>query len=73
MMRCEGMNHVVGGDQGWDAASDIASWSINKIFTVGDNICEFSFSYSFIYIFFIKSDKSRVRDMHRFGTNSMNT
>ncbi|XP_039142223.1 uclacyanin 1-like [Dioscorea cayenensis subsp. rotundata] len=43
MMRCEGMNHVVGGDQGWDAASDIASWSINKIFTVGDNIW---FTYS---------------------------
>ncbi|KAM0942547.1 putative Phytocyanin domain, cupredoxin [Dioscorea sansibarensis] len=44
MMRsCEGMNHVVGGDQGWDAASDLSSWSLNKIFRVGDNIW---FTYS---------------------------
>ncbi|KAJ0989743.1 hypothetical protein J5N97_008099 [Dioscorea zingiberensis] len=47
VMRCEGSgavkDHVVGGDQGWDAASNIAAWSMDKIFRVGDNIW---FTYS---------------------------
>ncbi|XP_038983905.1 uclacyanin 1-like [Phoenix dactylifera] len=44
--RCEaaeGVDHVVGGDQGWDAASDVAAWSIDRVFRVGDNIW---FAYS---------------------------
>ncbi|KAG1364258.1 uclacyanin 1 [Cocos nucifera] len=44
--RCEaagGVDHVVGGDQGWDAASDVAAWSTNRVFMVGDNIW---FTYS---------------------------
>lgn len=35
-----GDDHVVGGDQGWDAASDVASWAIGRSFRVGDNICK---------------------------------
>ncbi|KAJ3696676.1 hypothetical protein LUZ61_000381 [Rhynchospora tenuis] len=31
-------NHVVGGDQGWDTSTDVASWSANKRFHVGDII-----------------------------------
>ncbi|WOH12136.1 hypothetical protein DCAR_0831635 [Daucus carota subsp. sativus] len=30
--------HVVGGDQGWDVSSDIASWSSARSFRVGDLI-----------------------------------
>ncbi|XP_073098929.1 uncharacterized protein [Elaeis guineensis] len=44
--RCEaagGADHVVGGDQGWDAASDVAAWSTDRVFRVGDNIW---FTYS---------------------------
>ncbi|XP_008776646.1 uclacyanin 1-like [Phoenix dactylifera] len=40
--RCEAaegvLHHVVGGDQGWDAASDMAAWSLDKLFRVGDNL-----------------------------------
>ncbi|XP_078165863.1 mavicyanin-like [Carex rostrata] len=31
-------HHVVGGDQGWDTSTDVASWSANKNFHVGDTI-----------------------------------
>lgn len=34
------VHHVVGGDQGWDASHDIASWASGKTFMVGDKICE---------------------------------
>ncbi|XP_028778773.1 mavicyanin [Neltuma alba] len=37
------VRHVVGGDRGWDPASDIASWSSGKTFRVGDEIW---FTYS---------------------------
>ncbi|CAA7407909.1 unnamed protein product [Spirodela intermedia] len=35
--------HVVGGDRGWDVASDVAGWSTDKEFRVGESIW---FSYS---------------------------
>ncbi|KAJ3694639.1 hypothetical protein LUZ60_000016 [Juncus effusus] len=31
-------HHVIGGDQGWDSSNNVASWSHNKIFRVGDTI-----------------------------------
>lgn len=37
------VDHVVGGDPGWDSSSDIKSWSSNRIFRVGDNVW---FTYS---------------------------
>ncbi|KAL5576327.1 hypothetical protein UlMin_018026 [Ulmus minor] len=37
------VHHVVGGDRGWEAASDVATWSSGKIFRVGDKIW---FAYS---------------------------
>lgn len=33
-------HHVVGGDPGWDVASDVIAWSANKLFTVGDTLCK---------------------------------
>ncbi|KAJ0986997.1 hypothetical protein J5N97_005353 [Dioscorea zingiberensis] len=39
----EGMHHLVGGDPGWDAASDVGAWSYERIFRVGDYIW---FTYS---------------------------
>ncbi|KAF9607783.1 hypothetical protein IFM89_000130 [Coptis chinensis] len=43
MVEAQQVHHVVGGDRGWDPASDLQSWSSNKIFRVGDNIW---FTYS---------------------------
>lgn len=40
-------HHVVGGDQGWDTSTDVASWSANKNFHVGDTICKQPFIYHF--------------------------
>ncbi|GMI91432.1 hypothetical protein HRI_002812500 [Hibiscus trionum] len=37
------LHHVVGGDQGWDPSSDVASWSSGRSFNVGDKIW---FAYS---------------------------
>ncbi|KAJ4981957.1 hypothetical protein NE237_032794 [Protea cynaroides] len=37
------IHHVVGGDRGWDIASNIAAWSADRLFRVGDNIW---FAYS---------------------------
>ncbi|PON91347.1 Phytocyanin domain containing protein [Trema orientale] len=37
------MHHVVGGDRGWDASHDVASWASGKTFRVGDKIW---FAYS---------------------------
>ncbi|XP_039008870.1 mavicyanin-like [Hibiscus syriacus] len=37
------MHHVVGGYQGWDPSSDVASWSYCRRFSVGDKIW---FAYS---------------------------
>ncbi|KAE8715601.1 tropinone reductase-like protein [Hibiscus syriacus] len=37
------VHHVVGGDQGWDPSSDVASWSSGRSFSVGDKIW---FAYS---------------------------
>ncbi|XP_020089972.1 uclacyanin 1-like [Ananas comosus] len=39
----KGVDHVVGGDPGWEANTDVATWAVNKIFTVGDSIW---FAYS---------------------------
>ncbi|XP_008811152.2 uclacyanin 1-like [Phoenix dactylifera] len=39
----QGVHHVVGGDPGWDAATDIAASPVNRIFRVGDRIW---FAYS---------------------------
>ncbi|KAK9155459.1 hypothetical protein Sjap_002939 [Stephania japonica] len=36
-------HHVVGEDRGWDSSSDIASWSSDRLFMVGDDIW---FAYS---------------------------
>ncbi|MQM18625.1 hypothetical protein Taro_051620 [Colocasia esculenta] len=36
-------HHVVGGDRGWDVASNIAKWSHGEVFKVGDSIW---FAYS---------------------------
>ncbi|KAK7303370.1 hypothetical protein RJT34_14274 [Clitoria ternatea] len=32
------VHHVVGGDRGWDPASDLVSWSSGRVFRVGDQI-----------------------------------
>ncbi|XVF26160.1 hypothetical protein REPUB_Repub13aG0275400 [Reevesia pubescens] len=37
------VQHVVGGDRGWDPSSDLASWSSDRNFMVGDKIW---FAYS---------------------------
>ncbi|XP_042519452.1 uclacyanin 1-like [Macadamia integrifolia] len=37
------IHHVVGGDRGWDIATDIAAWSADRVFRVGDKIW---FAYS---------------------------
>ncbi|KAF8410801.1 hypothetical protein HHK36_003338 [Tetracentron sinense] len=37
------VHHVVGGDRGWDSASNIESWSSGRVFRVGDKIW---FTYS---------------------------
>lgn len=34
------VHHVVGEDRGWDPSSDVASWSSQRVFRVGDKICE---------------------------------
>ncbi|CAA6670818.1 unnamed protein product [Spirodela intermedia] len=34
--------HVVGGDRGWDVASDVAGWSTDKEFRVGESISSWS-------------------------------
>ncbi|MQL88725.1 hypothetical protein Taro_021295 [Colocasia esculenta] len=39
----EPAHHVVGGDRGWDVASNIPQWSLGKVFKVGDCIW---FAYS---------------------------
>lgn len=39
----KGVDHVVGGDPGWEATTDVATWAVNKIFRVGDSICESTF------------------------------
>ncbi|KAM7264391.1 hypothetical protein ACFE04_002074 [Oxalis oulophora] len=39
----QGVHHVVGGDRGWETASDVASWSSGRTFRVGDKIW---FAYS---------------------------
>lgn len=45
------VNHVVGGDHGWDPTSDILYWSSDRIFRVGDQICMFFFLLSYIVPF----------------------
>ncbi|KAM3201586.1 hypothetical protein T459_29087 [Capsicum annuum] len=37
------VHHVVGDDRGWDPSTDVASWSSNRVFRVGDKIW---FTYS---------------------------
>ena len=32
------VQHVVGNDQGWDLSANLAAWSINRVFRVGDEI-----------------------------------
>ncbi|MCD7466071.1 hypothetical protein HAX54_002421 [Datura stramonium] len=32
------VHHVVGDDRGWDPSTDVASWSSERIFRVGDKI-----------------------------------
>jgi hypothetical protein len=46
------MNHVVGGDQGWDTSTDVASWSAKKYFHVGDIICKQLVFHIFFFHFF---------------------
>ncbi|XP_068644547.1 basic blue protein-like [Aristolochia californica] len=42
--RCEAQaHHVVGGDRGWEPASNIGEWSAGRVFRVGDKIW-FTFS-----------------------------
>ncbi|KAI5330790.1 PREDICTED: mavicyanin [Prunus dulcis] len=48
------LHHVVGGDRGWDPSSDLASWSSNKTFRVGDNIW-LAYSAAHGYIAEVKS------------------
>ena len=33
-------HHVVGDDLGWDLSSNLAAWSMDRIFRVGDEICK---------------------------------
>ncbi|KAG8655788.1 mavicyanin [Manihot esculenta] len=37
------VNHLVGGDHGWDPSTDVASWSSGRTFRIGDKIW---FAYS---------------------------
>ncbi|KAG9445294.1 hypothetical protein H6P81_016634 [Aristolochia fimbriata] len=42
--RCEAqVHHVVGGDRGWEPATDVGEWSAGRVFRVGDKIW-FTFS-----------------------------
>ncbi|RWW63563.1 hypothetical protein BHE74_00029253 [Ensete ventricosum] len=34
----QAVQHIVGDDHGWDVSSDVAAWTIDRIFRVGDNI-----------------------------------
>lgn len=34
------VHHVVGGDRGWDPATNLSSWRSGRIFRVGDKICK---------------------------------
>jgi hypothetical protein len=36
------VHHVVGGDPGWDVASDVLAWSADRLFAVGDSLCKSS-------------------------------
>lgn len=35
----EAVEHIVGDDRGWDISSNVAAWSSDRIFRVGDSIC----------------------------------
>ncbi|XP_064961103.1 blue copper protein 1a [Musa acuminata AAA Group] len=39
----QAVQHIVGDDHGWDVSSDVAAWTIDRVFRVGDNIW---FAYS---------------------------
>ncbi|KAE8696719.1 Fumarylacetoacetase [Hibiscus syriacus] len=49
------MHHVVGGYQGWDPSSDVASWSYCRRFSVGDKICKLLLFTFFLISFAQKS------------------
>jgi hypothetical protein len=36
------VHHVVGGDPGWDVASDVLAWSAGRHFAVGESLCKSS-------------------------------
>ena len=52
--------HVVGGNQGWDAASDVAAWAMGRSFRVGDNICKPNFCFFSILSFLLVLFNYRV-------------
>lgn len=54
------VHHVVGEDRGWDPSTDITSWYSQRVFRVGDKICEL-LSFSFLCIFFFLIQYFRMR------------
>ncbi|XP_073010838.1 cucumber peeling cupredoxin-like [Typha latifolia] len=50
----KGVHHVVGGDPGWGAATNIASWSVDKVYKVGDSLW-FTYSATGEYIAEVES------------------
>lgn len=47
------VNHVVGGDHGWDPTSDVLYWSSDRIFRVGDQICMSFILFSILFLFMV--------------------
>lgn len=45
------VNHLVGGDHGWDSSTDVASWSSGRTFRIGDKICKLFFPPFFLFHF----------------------
>ena len=41
-------HHVVGGDRGWAKASEVTEWLSDKVFRVGDKICEYCDCFLFL-------------------------
>ena len=48
----QAVQHIVGDDHGWDVSSDVAAWTIDRVFRVGDNICKIRSSLSLSLPFF---------------------
>lgn len=58
------VQHVVGNDQGWDLSSNLAAWSINRLFRVGDEICRTLFFSFFFFVVVVPRNSVFDQAMH---------